>query len=80
MSILRGRTIAERPRIRAILAMLLPILPTAMSLKCLMPAITLVTSSGMEVPKATIVRPITTGLMCNACANLAEPVTSHSAP
>ncbi len=45
-----------------------------------MAAITDVTSSGMEVPIATIVKPITRSLMPNNCAMLAAPFTSKWPP
>jgi len=40
----------------------------------------LTTNSGADVPKATIVRPITTGLKPALLARLEAPFTSHSAP
>ena len=43
-------------------------------------AMMLTAASGAEVPKATTVRPMISGLMPTSRANRAEPRTSHSAP
>ena len=69
------------PRIRAMLAMLLPtILPTVISLAPWSAAVRHTTNSGEEVPKATTVRPIITGLMPRSFANRDAPLTSNSPP
>ncbi len=80
-SLVSGANRAASPRTRAMLQMLLPItLPTAIMLFCLTEETTLTTSSGVEVPKATTVRPITMGLRPRPRARLEDPFTSHSAP
>ena len=61
--------------------MLLPmILPKAMSFAPLKDAKTLTTNSGAEVPKATIVSPMTNSEILNRFAREEEPVTNQSAP
>lgn len=60
---------------------LLPItLPTAMSRSPRSVAITEVATSGIEVPAATMVRPITRSLTPSAFAKLTAAATSQSAP
>ena len=77
----KGRTIAEIPRARPILAMLLPIIvPIAMPSDPFIDAVKLTANSGLEVPKATMVRPITMGFIPRLRDSLYEPLTSHSAP
>ena len=63
------------------LKMLLPtMLPTAMSAWPASPACTLTAISGALVPKATTVRPITSGEIPNRAARRAAPRTSNTAP
>ncbi len=69
------------PRISRIFAMLLPrILPIAISVVPLNDAITLTTNSGIDVPNATIVRPIISVETLNLFASEDEPSTKKSAP
>ena len=79
--------IPEEPATAAIpctprmLKMLLPTtLPIAISCLPLKLARTEVTSSGADVPRATMVRPITSSLRPRERASADEPETSHSAP
>jgi hypothetical protein len=68
-------------RIRRILAILLPmIFPTAISLLPFIAAVTLTTSSGRDVPKATIVRPMIRVETPNFLAIEEAPRTRMSAP
>lgn len=72
---------ATDPIIMSILKILLPIIfPIAMSSDPFMPAVKLTANSGLEVPKATTVKPITMGLMPRLWDKFEEPLTSHSAP
>ena len=65
-----------RDRIKSILTILLPIiLPTAISFAPESDASRVVTSSGAEVPIATIVRPIMRGDILLARAIATEPLT-----
>jgi hypothetical protein len=80
-SILRGDIRAESPRIKPILAILLPIIvPMAISLVSFIAANIHTAASGDDVPKATIVIPIIMGLIPKEEASLEEPLTSPSAP
>ncbi len=77
----RGVITAEIPRIRSVLVIFEPIiLPSAMPELPRRPAMVLITSSGMEVPKATTVKPITKEEMPNFLATEDDPSTSISAP
>ncbi len=72
---------AEVPTTKRILKILLPtILPTAISALPLIAAVTLVTSSGREVPKATMVRPINRSLMPKISASAVAASTATSEP
>ena len=76
-----GLKSAEMPRTRAMLHMLLPTtLPTAIMLLDFTAETTLTTNSGVEVPKATTVNPMTMGVIPRLRARLDDPFTSHSAP
>ena len=76
-----GLNNADMPKIREILQILLPItFPTAIMLFPFMEETRLTTNSGVDVPKATTVRPITTGVTPRLLARLDDPLTSHSAP
>ena len=72
----RGRIRAQTPRMTKTLKMFDPTtLPIATSLLPAMAESTDTTSSGVEVPTATIVSPIR-----NRCANAAEPSVRKFAP
>ena len=76
-----GFIIAEIPRISKILAMLLPnTLPMANSELPLKLAKIFTSNSGREVPKETMVRPITMGGQPNRLPIEEAPSTSISAP
>jgi hypothetical protein len=61
--------------------MLLPIIfPIAMSLDPFIDAVKLTANSGLEVPNATTVKPITIGFIPRSRDSFDEPLTSHSAP
>ena len=76
-----GVTIAVQPTIIRVLKILLPTtLPTAISAVPLMADEMLTVSSGAEVPKATIVRPITMVGMWRRLATAAAPSVSMLAP
>ena len=69
------------PATNKMLNILLPtIFPMAISAFPLLAAVTEVTSSGSDVPKATIVRPIILSLMPNALAMAVAPSTARSLP
>ena len=73
--------IAPMPRIKRILAILLPIIfPNAMSVVPFNEAYTLTISSGREVPKATTVSPIASFEMPNLLAMDEELSTKKPAP
>ncbi len=76
-----GAIRADTPRMNSTLKMLLPTtLPTAMSLLPWSTAPTETAVSGALVPKATTVRPTTSGEMPKETASLAAPRTSSEAP
>ncbi|SRR5690554_2927776 len=76
-----GNITAETPKIRNRLNMLLPItLPYTTSFKPLVLDTTLTTNSGAEVPKATMVSPITNSDTLNFLAKAEAPLTRKSAP
>lgn len=76
----RDRTLVTQ-RMRRMLAIFEPtIFPRAISLLPFILARTLTVSSGMEVPKATTVRPMTRLEIPNFFALDAEPETRKSAP
>src|SRR4030042_5164007 len=76
-----GLNMADMPRIKEILNILLPItFPTAIMLFPFTEETRLTTNSGVDVPKATTVRPMTTGVTPRLLARLDDPLTSHSAP
>jgi len=76
-----GATSAEMPRMSPTLAMLLPTtLPIAMSVVPRTAADRLTASSGVEVPKPTITRPTTKGLIPKRTARPDAPRTNRSAP
>ena len=76
-----GAISALRPRMNSTLKMLLPTtLPMAMSVRPSMTAPALTAISGALVPKATMVRPTTSGLMPNDRASLEAPRTRVLAP
>lgn len=76
-----GRMKAQIPKIRKILAILLPTtLPIARSGEPLKAAERLTVSSGADVPKLTIVRPITSGGILSRVARELAPRTRPSAP
>ena len=69
------------PNIKRILNMFDPItLPSAMSVLSFNALVKDTTSSGADVPKATIVNPITMGAILNRAARLDAPSTRKSAP
>ena len=77
----KGLIMAAMPRIRKILAILLPrTLPIARSVVPRPEAMILTTSSGMEVPKATTVRPMVKSEIRMRRAKAADPSTRRSAP
>jgi hypothetical protein len=72
---------AAKPRTRAMLQMLLPTtFPTAIMLLSLIEDTTLINSSGAEVPNATTVKPMTSGVRPRLRAKLEDPFTSQLAP
>src|SRR5690606_34926388 len=76
-----GETIPDIPSTHKILKMLLPTtLPTAISRCPLILATTEVTTSGSEVPAATMVNPITASLTPQAVAISTALCTSQRAP
>ena len=76
-----GETRPDRPSTQRILKMLLPTtLPTAISRSPRMVATIDVTTSGNEVPAATIVRPITASLTPQAVASATALSTNNRAP
>lgn len=76
-----GYTTAVEPSINRVLVILEPIiLLTAKSALPLKLAIMFTINSGAEVPKDTMVRPITKSLILNFCAMAVLPSTSQSAP
>ena len=76
-----GFNTAEIPRMHKILKRLEPItLPMAISVCPFFAATTLVTSSGREVPIATMVRPINVSLTPRSLARFVAPLTDNSAP
>ena len=73
--------IADNPRISPIFTILLPtILPRAISGRPFNAPMKLTTNSGIDVPKATTVRPTTTGWIFNEIARREAPLTSQSEP
>ncbi len=77
----RGLIVAEAPRTRKILNMLLPMtFPIAKPGLPLIADITEVASSGREVPAATIVKPITASLTPRADAMPDAPSTNQFPP
>lgn len=78
---LRGYKSAETPKISKIFAILLPkIFPMAIPESPFRLELMFTTSSGAEVPKATIVSPITISEMLNLLAVEDAQLTSISAP
>ena len=76
-----GATMAATPTMSNVLKILLPTtLPTARSGVPLMADIRLTKNSGIDVPMATTVRPITIWGMPMRSANATEPSVSLSAP
>ncbi len=76
-----GKMMADRPKTNRIFAMFDPTtLPTAICGVPLITASRLTTNSGDEVPKATIVSPITRGGTDSSCASATAPRTRDSAP
>jgi hypothetical protein len=76
-----GITKAKIPRIKKVLAILLPkIFPMAISALPLQLAKILIINSGTEVPKATMVSPITSEDTPNLRAKEEAPSTKKSAP
>src|SRR6187551_1148975 len=76
-----GDTNPEIPNTHKILKILLPTtLPTAISRSPLTVATTEVTTSGKEVPAATIVKPITASLTPHAVASSTALCTNQRAP
>ena len=76
-----GKTNAVQPIIIRILKILLPTtLPIAISALPLIDDSRLITNSGADVPKATIVSPITKSEIRNFFATAAEPSVSALAP
>lgn len=76
-----GATTAVTPTIIKILKMLLPTtFPIESSALPLIADTILTVNSGAEVPKATIVRPITSDDMLNLLANAAAPSVKKLAP
>ena len=77
----RGTKMAVIPRIANILKMLLPnILPSANAELPFIDDTVLTTNSGVEVPNATTVRPMTMADIFSLCARAAPPSTSILAP
>ena len=75
-----GYIVAEIPRIMRVLMMLLPsMLVSAISEEPSVAATILTTNSGAEVPKATIVRPITKSEIFSRFASPDAPLMSQSA-
>ena len=76
-----GATMADTPKIKSTLKILLPTtLPTAISACPCSAEDTLTDISGALVPNATTVSPMTSGEMPIAAASLDAPRTSNSAP
>jgi hypothetical protein len=76
-----GLNKADMPRIKEILKILLPItFPTAIMLFPFIEEVRHTTNSGVDVPNATTVSPITTGVTPKLLARFDDPFTSHSAP
>ena len=76
-----GKITDETPRIKRMLSMLLPTtLPTERSALPVIAALMLTAASGIEVPIATMVRPITICGILNFFAMLEAPSTKKSAP
>ena len=72
---------AESPKMSSILAILLPTtLPIAMSVECPIADVTETASSGILVPNATTVSPMTSGEILHFFAIPALPSTNQSAP
>ncbi len=79
--IFKGTMAADNPKMKRILKILLPIMfPMAMSAVPLKAEKTLTVSSGIEVPKATTVKPITKDGIPITLAKEAESRTNISAP
>ena len=77
----RGTIIAERPKIKRTLKILLPTtLPSAISACPAKAPPILTASSGALVPNATTVKPTIRGEMPRADAAFDEPLTNISAP
>lgn len=77
----RGKIIAETPRIKRVLEIFDPIiLPRAIPVDSFQAAIELTISSGADVPKATIVKPMTKFDRPNFLAIEDDPSTKISAP
>ena len=75
-----GNIVAEIPRMMSVLIILLPrIFVRAMSDEPSVAATMFTTSSGADVPKATIVRPITKSEILRRFANPDAPLISQSA-
>ena len=75
-----GKIVAEIPRIMSVLIILLPsILVSAISDEPSAAATMFTTSSGADVPKATIVRPITKSEILRRFASPDAPLISQSA-
>ncbi len=76
-----GAKSAEAPRISRIFAILLPsTFPIVIPVAPLRLELTFTTSSGAEVPKATMVSPMIISEIQNFFANEEEPSTRRSAP
>ena len=81
LSITSGQTAADRPATISRLKMFEPTtLPTAISFAPRRAAVTLTASSGMDVPNATMVRPISSGDTPSLRASADAPATNLSAP
>ena len=78
---LKGVIRAAMPKIKKVLAMLLPIMfPNARSEALFSPAVTFTKNSGADVPNDTMVRPITTCDIPKRKAIDEAPSTNRSAP
>jgi hypothetical protein len=76
-----GKIAAPMPSTKQMLQIFEPTtLPIAMPPWPLQLALILTTNSGALVPKATTVKPITSGLIPSLMANSDDPFTNHSAP
>ena len=76
-----GLMTAQRPRMKSRLKMFEPMtLPTAISLASCRDAVKLTANSGIDVPKATMVRPTRSEGTPRRRERRAEPLTNHSAP